>query len=154
MKKSTKIIIQIILVMVLIAFGVTGLMALNAIKPPMEKKKPPVAMPLARTIVVHTENIRVPIEAHGIVYPLQEIQLIPQVGGKVIFMSSAMVDGGQYKKGDILFKIDPADYRIAVLEGDGVGPEVVAEALRVLEAAGGPVLQYEHHPCGANCFLD
>jgi multidrug efflux pump subunit AcrA (membrane-fusion protein) len=84
------------------------------LNPQFKKKKPPVAMPLARTIVVHTETISVPIEGHGIVYPLQEIQLVPQVGGKVVFMSPALVDGGQYDKGDILIKIDPADYRIAV----------------------------------------
>ena len=47
-----------------------------------------------------------------------------------------------------------ASYRITVLEGDGIGPDVVTEALRVLGAAGGPELTFEHHPCGAGCFLD
>ena len=114
MKKSTKTIIQIVLVIFLILFGFAGLMTLNALKPPLEKKKPPVAMPMARTITVHTDTISVPIEGQGTVHPLQEIQLVPQVGGKVVFISPALVDGGEYQKGEVLLKIDPADYKIAV----------------------------------------
>lgn len=47
-------------------------------------------------------------------------------------------------------------YRVAVLKGDGIGPEVVAEALKVLEAvgrAGGPAWEWAEYPCGAGCFL-
>ena len=114
MKKSTKTLIQIVLVVVLILFGFAGLLTLNALKPPMEKKTAPVAMPLARTVTVHTDTISVPIEGQGTVHPLQEIQLVPQVGGKIVFISPALVDGGEYKKKDVLLKIDPADYNISV----------------------------------------
>jgi 3-isopropylmalate dehydrogenase len=38
--------------------------------------------------------------------------------------------------------------KIAVLPGDGVGPEVVAEAVKVLSALGGPKLEMEEAPVG------
>jgi 3-isopropylmalate dehydrogenase len=38
--------------------------------------------------------------------------------------------------------------RIAVLPGDGVGPEVIAEAVKVLSALGGPKLEMEQAPVG------
>src|SRR2546425_4593749 len=41
--------------------------------------------------------------------------------------------------------------RVVLLPGDGIGPEVVAEAAKVLEAAarrGGVVLETEEHPVG------
>jgi 3-isopropylmalate dehydrogenase len=44
-----------------------------------------------------------------------------------------------------------SSYRLAVLAGDGIGPEVMAEALRVLDAlaaAGGPAFTCEHHLVG------
>lgn len=48
-------------------------------------------------------------------------------------------------------------YQIAVVPGDGVGPEVVAEALKVLEAAARTYpsleLRFAEHPAGANCFI-
>lgn len=48
-------------------------------------------------------------------------------------------------------------HRIAVLKGDGIGPEVVDEALKVLRALparGGPSLAFAEYPCGAGCFLE
>ncbi|MFO7965243.1 MAG: efflux RND transporter periplasmic adaptor subunit [Desulfobacterales bacterium] len=114
MKKSRRRWIQVTLVIVLITIGGMGNWLLKASRPPMETRQIEVAAPLARTVTVNTGSIPVPIQGHGTVRPLQEIQLIPQVAGKVVDMSPAMVDGGAFKKGDILLSIDPADYRIAV----------------------------------------
>ncbi|MDP6983471.1 MAG: isocitrate/isopropylmalate dehydrogenase family protein [Candidatus Latescibacterota bacterium] len=47
-----------------------------------------------------------------------------------------------------------SSYQIAVLKGDGIGPDVVDEALRVLDAAGGPVLSFSEHPSGADCYKE
>jgi len=40
-------------------------------------------------------------------------------------------------------------YRIAVLPGDGIGPEVMDVTLRVLRGAGGPELEFTLHQFGA-----
>lgn len=48
-------------------------------------------------------------------------------------------------------------YEIALLKGDGIGPDVVDEAVAVLQAATattGPRLQLVEHPLGADCFLE
>jgi len=42
--------------------------------------------------------------------------------------------------------------RIAVVPGDGIGPEVIAQGIRILEAAG-PALQFTHYDIGANRYL-
>jgi 3-isopropylmalate dehydrogenase len=47
------------------------------------------------------------------------------------------------------------DYRVAVVSGDGIGPEVMAEALRVLgalAAPGGLDFAFEEAPAGARCY--
>ena len=47
-------------------------------------------------------------------------------------------------------------YNIAVLEGDGIGPEIIREGMKVLEAAaevGGISLKFEKYPYGAEHFL-
>lgn len=50
------------------------------------------------------------------------------------------------------------NYRIVVLPGDGIGPEIVDAALEVLEAvqalSGGFTLSYERHRAGAGCYRD
>ena len=48
-------------------------------------------------------------------------------------------------------------FEIAVLKGDGIGPEVVDQALHVLEVLeqnGGPACHFETYACGANCYLE
>jgi 3-isopropylmalate dehydrogenase len=48
-------------------------------------------------------------------------------------------------------------FRIAVLAGDGIGPEVTAEAIRVVEAVAGKLtgveFQFDEYPCGAGEYL-
>jgi 3-isopropylmalate dehydrogenase len=48
------------------------------------------------------------------------------------------------------------DYRIAVIPGDGTGPEVVAEGLKVLNAIAGPAnlkFEYVHYDIGGERYL-
>jgi len=45
---------------------------------------------------------------------LREINLVPQVGGKVIYVSPALVNGGEFSQGDTLLRIEPVDYQLAV----------------------------------------
>lgn len=48
------------------------------------------------------------------------------------------------------------EYEIAVVKGDGIGPEVVDETLKVLERVAGDGLRFHfaEYPCGAGCFLE
>lgn len=44
-------------------------------------------------------------------------------------------------------------YNIAVLKGDGIGPEVVDETIKVLAALAAPRFNFVEYPCGAGCYL-
>jgi tartrate dehydrogenase/decarboxylase/D-malate dehydrogenase len=44
-------------------------------------------------------------------------------------------------------------YRIAIIPGDGIGPEVCAVALRVLDAVAGAQFAYESYPWGSEHYL-
>ena len=46
------------------------------------------------------------------------------------------------------------NYEIAVLKGDGIGPEVINEALKVLKVIDYPKFSFKEYDCGANCFLE
>jgi 3-isopropylmalate dehydrogenase len=47
----------------------------------------------------------------------------------------------------------PETFRIALLPGDGIGPDVVVEAVKVLRAVAPDRLEYEELSVGANEFL-
>jgi len=99
---------------VLIVMGVVGLLVLTASKPEMKKRKPPAPVPMVRTIEINNGPKTVYIRGEGTVRPLREINLVPEVGGKVVYVSPALVNGGVFSKGDTLLQIDPVDYELAV----------------------------------------
>lgn len=54
------------------------------------------------------------ISAMGSVKAAREVELKPQVSGKIIALSGNLIPGGHFRKGETLLKIDPTDYRLAV----------------------------------------
>lgn len=83
------------------------------------KKAPQRQHQLQQGILVDTGELRrsdhqVKVFATGTVQSEQEIGLVPQVSGTVTWISSALVAGGFFKKGDLLLKIEAVDYRLAV----------------------------------------
>ena len=80
--------------------------------------------PAKRQIVLPTPRVRavtavvgptpVRVSGEGTVTPLRSIDIVPQVGGRVIEISPSLVDGGHFMKGDVLLRIDPVDYQLAV----------------------------------------
>ena len=99
---------------ILIAIGVVGFLVLTASKPEMKKRKPPAPVPMVRTIKTNSGPQTVYIRGEGTVQPLREINLVPEVGGKVVRVSPALVNGGVFSKGNTLLQIDPVDYELAV----------------------------------------
>ena len=114
MRKITKRIIHMLVTLTFIGLGVAGFILLTANKPQLKKTKPPAPIPMVSAVPVQIENLAIPIVGEGTVRPQREIQLVPQVSGPVINISPALIDGGNFKKGDVLLRIDPVDYQLAV----------------------------------------
>jgi RND family efflux transporter MFP subunit len=106
--------IQAALTLSALVIGSIGMYALKESRSEAHHKKPPPPLPLVRVADVQFDSRTVSVSGHGSVLPLREISLVPQVTGKVIKISPDLVDGGAFRKGDILLRIDPQEYRIAV----------------------------------------
>ena len=114
MSNTKRRILQFIIVIVLIAAGVMGFRILSAKKAKLEKRKPTAAIPFVRAMTIKTGAETVNIRGEGTVRPLREIGLVPQVAGKVVYISPSLVNGGEFRKGDTLLRIEPVDYKLAV----------------------------------------
>jgi RND family efflux transporter MFP subunit len=114
MSKTKRRIIHIAVMVIVVGLGVLGFLALTASKPQLKRTKPPAPMPMVRVAKIKTGPQSVTVRGEGTVRPLREIQLVPQVNGKVVFVSPVLVDGGEFKKDEILLRIDPLDYQLAV----------------------------------------
>ena len=114
MNKLSPRIIHFAVTVVLIGIGALVFVVLLATKPKLERTEPPAPKPLVRAMKVKSKPHVVVVRGEGTVKPLREIQLVPQVSGKVVFVSKALVDGGEFKKDGVLLRIDPLDYQLAV----------------------------------------
>jgi len=114
MGKAKRHIIHFLVMVVVIGLGVAGFLALTASKPQLKRTKPPVPVPMVRVTKIETGPKAITIRGEGTVRPLREIELVPQVGGKIVYVSPVMVDGGEFRAGDTLLRIDPLDYKLAV----------------------------------------
>lgn len=67
--------------------------------------------PIVRVIKVHSGSEYLSVSSQGTVAPGTQSELIPEVSGRVTWVSPALVAGGSFATGDPLLRIDDADYR-------------------------------------------
>jgi RND family efflux transporter MFP subunit len=114
MTRAKKRIIHFSVTLILMGLGVLGFLALTASKPQLKRTQPPAPMPMVRVSKIKIGPQSITVKGEGTVRPLREIELVPQVSGKVVFVSPVLVDGGEFKQDDVLLRIDPLDYQLAV----------------------------------------
>jgi RND family efflux transporter MFP subunit len=99
------------LVVVASIFGAVTLLATSP------KLTPSVPTPIPATVRVLTADpqpVVLKVNSQGTVMPNTESDLIPEVSGKVVWISPALVAGGYFEQGDPLLRLEDKDYRAAV----------------------------------------
>lgn len=105
---------HVLLTAVLVAGGALGFKALSGTRQELKRQNPAAVVPGVRVVPASPAAGPVVIRGEGTVAPLREVNLVPQVGGEVVHVSPSLVDGGAFRSGELLVRIDPEDYRLAV----------------------------------------
>ena len=114
--------------LVLVA-GVAIVQVLIAAKPEPEKKNED-ARPISLYVdEVKAEQVTIAVKTQGEVRPKTEIDLIPQVSGRIIAMSESFNEGAEFTPDSMLLKIDDTEYQLASIRAAAR----VAEAQTALE---------------------
>ncbi len=79
---------------------------------------------------VKSENVTVDVSTQGEVRPKTEIDLIPQVSGRIVAMSEQFNDGAEFLPGAMLLKIDDTDYQLALVRAQARVAEAKTELQR------------------------
>lgn len=61
---------------------------------------------------VNSSKERFEIKSNGFISPKYRVNLTAKVGGEIIYLSEKFEKGGFFKKGEIIAKVDPSDYRL------------------------------------------
>lgn len=119
----------IFLMPVLVIGGsIAGLMAMSALKPEPEEKEDVVkAIPVLTAAAVQ-DDVTLTVDVQGEVQPRTEINLVPQVNGLITYMSPKFIEGGRFRKGDLLARIEPAEFELRVTQAQAS----VSQALTII----------------------
>lgn len=104
-------------VVALAGVAALGLVAIRPTVAPTPMLRRP---PLVRTIGVEPRDIELTIRAHGTVVPRTESELVAEVSGRIVWVSSSLAAGGFVQEGETLLRIESGDYEVA-LERAGAG---------------------------------
>ncbi len=108
-------VLQIVLPLAVVAGG--GLIAkslVDSYQAP-EKQAVVVEAPLVRVMTANDELLRLMVNAEGSVAPRTESEIVPEVSGKVVWVSDSLAVGGFFNANDELMKIDRREYELAVV---------------------------------------
>ncbi|MCF6288141.1 MAG: efflux RND transporter periplasmic adaptor subunit [Proteobacteria bacterium] len=101
---------------IILALSVTiGLLYIMFLFKPKDEKKDDVkTMPTVETIQIDAIDYVIPIKSDGLVLAKIQINISAEITGKIIYVSDKFTNGGTFAKDDVLLKIDPIDYQLAI----------------------------------------
>lgn len=129
------LVIFIPILILLGAFIGLGAMKAGQKKPEVSKRRDPTLAVMA--VPAYEDTVVLDVTVQGQTRPRTEVDMSPQVGGKIVYVSPNFVAGGQFRRGEVLLRIEEADFEVAVLRAEaGVAR---AEQLVVREKAEGAI---------------
>jgi RND family efflux transporter MFP subunit len=111
---APKPIVRIVLSIVLIVAGIAGARYLIHTKPKVNRRPPVKMSPLVKTVPLALDTYRVKVPVMGVVVPAREMVLKVPVAGEIIEMAPEFTAGGLLQENDLILRIDPKDYQLAL----------------------------------------
>ena len=116
---------------IVLGVGVLGFAILFGMRAEPAEVEPPRLIPTVSTVPARVTEGAIKVRGGGTVRPSAEVTIAPQVGGRVIWTSPALVSGGRFLENEPLLRVDPADYENAV---EAAEADVAQREVALLEA--------------------
>lgn len=105
------------LIAIIAAIVLVAIMVATREPPPRDEGENTPAR-LVRTASVTRTPQRIDVLATGTVIPSREVELQPQIGGRVIAVHEQLQPGSVVRKGTVLVTVEPTDFEAAVAEAE------------------------------------
>jgi len=115
---------QALLAVGIVIVGVLIALVFIKFKKTPKQKEPEILTPLVKIERLERRDIQMVIRGYGTVSPRVQVEIVPQVSGKVVWVNPQFKAGGFIRHGEQILKIDPRDYDLAVRQANSA----VAEA--------------------------
>ena len=111
MRTRIRSLLPVVIVITALVTAIGMIMA----RPEPETRPPEAVVPLIRYTTVEPRSGPVVVRSQGTVLPRTETTLVPEVSGRVVHVTPSLADGGFFQEGDVLIRLDPRDYELAVV---------------------------------------
>lgn len=120
----------------LIVIGFIIMRALVAMHPTALKEPKMDPGVMVAVMKAERQGVTMTVEGTGTVNASQEISVIPQVSGKVVYTAPGLDVGGFFEKGSVLFRIEDTDYRLALEQAKAAKANAEYELAKIESQAG------------------
>ena len=104
--------LQLLISAGIILMGVLFVIALVKLRKPPQRVEPEILAPLVKIELLKARDIQMVVVGHGSVIPKVEVEIVPQVSGKIIWINPQFKAGGFIDAKETLLEIDPRDYEL------------------------------------------
>jgi RND family efflux transporter MFP subunit len=115
-----RIIVRILVGILILAFAVIVALVMTSMKSAPPKKERVDLDPLVDVIVLEHMTTSFEIHSQGTVRPRTETVLSAEVSGTIVSISPKFVAGGVFRSGEMLLRIDPTNYEVALEQADAL----------------------------------
>ncbi|WP_455198692.1 efflux RND transporter periplasmic adaptor subunit [Kaarinaea lacus] len=116
MVRSSKAILPVLIVIT----GIVVAWVLTINSPRAQRKAVPSLPPMVQVEDVFVQDVRIPVFSQGTVRPRTSTNLSAEVTGRIIEASPRFANGAFFKKGDVLLRINPSDYELAITKAEAL----------------------------------
>lgn len=110
----TRTFAKVVLPLLVVVVAVLGAWGLAASRKAPERVERATPGPLVEVEEVAARDVPVTVVGNGEVQAKLEVDVVPQVAGRVVEVDPALVAGGRFRAGQTLLVIEPRDYELAV----------------------------------------
>ena len=118
---------KLVIPALVIGASLLGATALVVTAPQVEPNTPEPVPPTVRVREARPKAVQLRVHSQGTVTPRMESRLIPEVSGRVAWISPALVNGGYFKRDETLLRLEDADYRSALQRAEAALARAEAE---------------------------
>ncbi|MBN2718041.1 MAG: efflux RND transporter periplasmic adaptor subunit [Deltaproteobacteria bacterium] len=134
-------IFKVLIPVAIIGLGVAGMRYFKSKAKKAKHVEPTEQVLQVETMRVQTESLPMRVQASGSVQAAMQITLMPEVTGKIKWVSPNLIPGSRFSEGEVIARIDKSDYRLALEQQ--IGQVEQAKLNLTLEQSRGQVAREE-----------
>lgn len=109
-----------LLIVVILAAAIAAVVVMTSMRPQPPRKERVDLDPLVEVQVLEAMTEQFEVASQGTVAPRTETVLSAEVSGTVTWISPDFVAGGRFQKGEVLLRIDPTNYDVALKQAEAL----------------------------------